>query len=147
LAGAAAKAGALLRPFTSATAIVKSAGAFEVVTVAGTVRASDVLIATNGYTGPLWPALRRRIVPLGSYIIATAPLPEAVASRLLPRARVASASKVFLFYSRLSADRRLVLGGRAQFPPATTASTRRAAEILRAGMVRVFPELADVPVD
>jgi glycine/D-amino acid oxidase-like deaminating enzyme len=147
LARAAAGAGALLRPFTSAIAIVRSAGGFEVVTVEGAVRARDVLIATNGYTGALCPALRRRIVPLGSYLIATAPLPEDVVTRLLPRGRVAFDSKAFLFYFRLSADRRLVFGGRAQFTPATARSTRRAAEILRRGMVEVFPELAGVAVD
>jgi glycine/D-amino acid oxidase-like deaminating enzyme len=56
-------------------------------------------------------------------------------------------SKNFLYYFRLTADRRLLFGGRAEFTNATAASIRRAAEILRRGMVEVFPELSSAAVD
>ena len=56
-------------------------------------------------------------------------------------------SKYFLHYFRLSGDRRLVFGGRAEFTQPTDASTRRAAGILHAGMTDVFPELSSVRID
>src|SRR5262249_25877053 len=126
LAGAAARAGALLRPFTPVTAIARTAEGFDLATPAGGPRARDVPLAPNGSPGPVSPAPRRRLVPLASYLIAPAPLPEEVAARLLPRGRVAFDSKAFLFYFRLTPGRRLVFGGRAQFTRATSASTRRA---------------------
>ena len=84
-------------------------------------------MATNGYTGPVVPALRRRVVPVGSYLIATAPLPEGVADRLIPHRRVLSDTKNLLYYFRRSPDGRLVFGGRAAFTPTPVA---RSAEIL-----------------
>jgi glycine/D-amino acid oxidase-like deaminating enzyme len=147
LAHAAAGAGAQLFPGTPALAVTREAGAFRISTPAGPVIASDVVVATNGYTDGAVPALRRRIVPIGSFIVATPPLGSEVAARLLPQRRVAFDSKNFLFYFRLSSDHRLIFGGRAQFTPSTPSSTRRGAEILRRGLVRVFPELADVEIE
>jgi glycine/D-amino acid oxidase-like deaminating enzyme len=147
LAEAARRAGALLRPFAPVLSLARSARGFDLVTDGGSLSARDVLIATNGYTGGVAPALQRRVVPLGSYIVATPPLPEPIARTILPRGRVAFDTKAFLFYFRLTPERRLVFGGRAQFTPATPGSTRRAAAILRDGMVRVFPELRQVTLD
>src|SRR5476651_1099824 len=111
------------------------------------VDARDVLVATNGYTSAVSPALRRRLVPIGSYIIATEPLSEEVAQRLLPRRRVAFDSKNFLYYFRLTSDRRLLFGGRAEFTQPKPETTRRAAGILKRGMQEVFPELADTRIE
>ncbi|HEY7413294.1 MAG TPA: FAD-binding oxidoreductase [Vicinamibacteria bacterium] len=147
LAAAAERAGADLRPFTGVRAVHRAPGGFRLETAGGALRARDVLVATNGYTGAVAPALRRRVVPVGSYIVATAPLGRARAEALLPKRRVVFDSKHFLFYFRLSDDDRLLFGGRAQFTPATAASTRRAAGILRRGMLQVFPDLADVPLE
>jgi glycine/D-amino acid oxidase-like deaminating enzyme len=120
---------------------------FDVDSARGRVVAADVLVATNGYTDAAVPSLRRRIVPIGSFIVATCPLAPDTAARLLPRRRVAFDSKNFLYYFRLSRDDRLLFGGRAQFTPATSASTRQAAEILRRGLVAVFPELAGTEIE
>jgi glycine/D-amino acid oxidase-like deaminating enzyme len=147
LAEAAARAGAQLFSGTPALAVTREAAAFRISTPAGPVVASDVVIATNGYTDGAVPALRRRIVPIGSFIVATRRLGPELGARLLPRRRVAFDSKNFLFYFRLSPDDRLIFGGRAQFTPSTPSSTRRSAEILRQGMLRVFPELADVELE
>jgi glycine/D-amino acid oxidase-like deaminating enzyme len=103
-----------------------------------------VLVATNGYTGRLEPWLARRVVPVGSYIIATEPLPAHVQRRLIPRGRMLSDTKNLLYYFRLSPDGRLVFGGRAAFVPT---AVERSREILRGGMVEVFPELIATPVD
>jgi glycine/D-amino acid oxidase-like deaminating enzyme len=108
---------------------------------------SDVLFATNGYTDRALPALQRRFVPIGSYVITTEPLEEALASALLPRRRMAFDSRHFLHYFRLTGDRRLLFGGRAEFSQPAPDTTRRAADILRIGMVSVFPELANTRID
>jgi glycine/D-amino acid oxidase-like deaminating enzyme len=147
LAEAAARAGALLFPETPVLAVRRRAGGFELATPRGPVSAADVVVGTNGYTDAAVPALRRRVVPVGSFIVATRPLGREVAARLLPRRRVAFDSKAFLFYFRLSPDDRLIFGGRARFTPSTPSSTRRSAGILRRGLVQVFPELRAVDLE
>ena len=110
----------------------------------GVLPAGEVLVATNGYTGPLCPSLQRRVVPIGSYLIATAPLEPSLARRLIPNGRVLSDTKNLLYYFRLSPDGRMVFGGRAAFTPTPVA---RSAAILERGMREVFPELAGVPIE
>ena len=83
-------------------------------------------------------------MPIGSYIIATEPLPEALANDILPRNRAVFDSKNFLHYYRLSADRRLLFGGRAAFAPETPATVRESAAILERDMQAVFPQLQAV---
>lgn len=146
LAAAAVRAGARLVERTEVRRIRRTGGGFSLATSRGTLAAAEVLVATNGYTGPAVPALQRRVVPIGSYLIATPPLEPALLRRLVPRAegRVFSDTKNLLFYFRLSADGRMVFGGRAAFTPT---SIRRSAEILRRGMGEVFPQLAQVPVE
>jgi glycine/D-amino acid oxidase-like deaminating enzyme len=144
LAEAAARAGARLCEGTEVTRIHRVNGRFEITTSSGVLQAREVLAATNGYTPPALPALRRRVIPIGSYQIATEPLDPAVAQRLVPRGRVFSDTKNLLYYFRLSPDRRMVFGGRASFTPT---SPRRSAAILRAGMREVFPELADTRIE
>ena len=144
LGRAAARAGARLLEGTCVTRVNKVAGGFEVTTSRGVIRATQVLAATNGYTPAALAGLRRRVVPIGSYIIATAPLGRDTARRLIPRGRVLSDTKNLLYYFRLSPDDRMVFGGRASFTPA---SPRRSAAILAAGMREVFPELANATVE
>src|SRR5947209_13797970 len=81
----------------------------------------------------------KRIIPIGSYIIATEVLPEALASELSPRNRMIYDSKNYLYYYRLTPDRRMLFGGRAAFFPETKQTIRQSAEILRRGMIQVFP--------
>jgi glycine/D-amino acid oxidase-like deaminating enzyme len=111
------------------------------------IDAGDVLVATNGYTSAVSPALQRRLVPIGSYIIATEPLSEEIASRLLPHRRVVFDSKYFLHYFRLTSDRRLLFGGRAEFTQPSAETTRRAAGILSRGMQEIFPDLANTRIE
>src|SRR3954452_15069207 len=143
-ADAAGRAGARLLEQTEVTRLRRRKAGFEVTTPRGTIRAREVLAATNGYTPSALGALRRRVIPIGSYQIATAPLEPALARRLIPRGRVFSDTKNLLYYFRLSPDGRMVFGGGASFPPA---SPRRGAAILRAGMIEVFPDLAETRVD
>jgi glycine/D-amino acid oxidase-like deaminating enzyme len=144
LAIAAARAGARLCEKIEVTRLRRVNGRFEIETSAGVIQAREVLAATNGYTPRALPDLRRRVIPIGSYQIATEPLHPAVARQLVPRGRVFSDTKNLLYYFRLSPDRRMVFGGRASFTPT---SPRRSAAILRAGMREVFPELANTRID
>ncbi len=144
LARAAERAGARLVEQADVRRAARDAGDWVLTTSAGEIRAGSILVATNGYTGGVVPALRRRVVPVGSYLIATVPLAADAADRLIPRRRVLSDTKNLLYYFRRSADDRLVFGGRAAFTPTPVA---RSAEILQRGLVEVFPELAGTPID
>jgi glycine/D-amino acid oxidase-like deaminating enzyme len=144
LARAAELAGARIAEGTELRELRRDGAGFELQTSHGPLRAREVLVATNGYTGSATPDLQRRVVPIGSYLIATAPLPPDLARRLIPRDRVLSDTKNLLFYFRLSPDRRMVFGGRAAFTPTPIA---RSAAILVRGMREVFPELSSTPVE
>jgi len=147
LASAAARAGAVIADETAVERIVRSGQEWEIATDRGQVRARDILLATNGYTDRAAPALQRRLIPIGSYIITTAPLPEAVATRILPTRRMAFDSRNFLHYFRLTPDNRLLFGGRAEFSGPTLESGARAQAILHRDMTARFPELASTSID
>jgi glycine/D-amino acid oxidase-like deaminating enzyme len=145
LARAAQRAGADLHEATPATAIEKNAQSFTVTTPRGAIQAKDVVAATEGYTGRLTPQLQKRIIPIGSYIIATEPLGNQLAQELIPHNRMIFDTKNFLYYFRRSPDDRIVFGGRAAFFPATPDTVRESADILRKGMLEIFPQLENVP--
>ena len=108
-------------------------------TARGRVEADQVLIATNGYTSALTPELRRRVVPVSSYIIATETLPPELPARLSPRGRMFVDGNRLLSYFRLSPDgTRVLFGGRLHL---RTVDERTAAQGLYRRMVRVWPEL------
>ena len=147
LVRAAARAGACVAEHTDVLRVSRSAGAWTVKTTRGDVRAGSLFIATNGYTGAATPALRRRLIPIGSYIIVTAPLAPEVQARLIPRRRMVFDSNNFLYYFRLTGDGRLLFGGRAEFTQPNADTTGGAAQILRRGLAEVFPELAGTSID
>jgi glycine/D-amino acid oxidase-like deaminating enzyme len=146
LAASAARAGAAIVERAAVARMIK-AGDWHFETSAGPLAAREVVVATNGYTNGVCPPLQRRFIPIGSYIVATEPLSGEQVDRILPRRRVAFDSKNFLFYFRITDDRRLLFGGRAEFGRPDAEAIRRAAGILRGGMVRVFPELAGVRLE
>lgn len=138
------EAGASIVGHCRVTGVERAGAGFEVRTEKGPVRARDVLIATNGYTGVSSPWLRRRVIPIGSYIIATEELPEAVIDRLFPTGRIASDTCKVLYYYRASPDRRRVLfGGRVS---ATEMDPAVSAPRLREAMCRIFPELSGAAI-
>jgi glycine/D-amino acid oxidase-like deaminating enzyme len=151
LARAAMKAGAEIFEHTRVVAPQResSAGAsgWKIKTSCGTLWARDVFVATSGYTSRATPTLQRKIVPIGSFIVTTEILPEALAHELSPRNRMIYDSKNYLYYYRLTPDRRMLFGGRAAFFPENDRTIRRSAEILRRGMIDVYPQLRDAKVD
>jgi glycine/D-amino acid oxidase-like deaminating enzyme len=108
-------------------------------TTRGTLTAEDVVICTNGYTGDATPALKRRVIPIGSYIIATETLPPDIAEGLIPKDKSIYDTRRVLTYYRMSGDRtRLIFGGRAKFGQYTA---RETAPILYRFMCDRFPQL------
>ncbi len=120
---------------------------FRLQTSRGAIIAREVLLATGAYTTEATPALRKKIIPIGSYIIATEILAANLASQLSPRNRMIYDSKHFLYYYRLTPDNRMLFGGRAAFFPETENTVRQSAEILRRGMLHVYPQLRDAKVE
>ena len=149
LARAARAAGAAIVEQAPVVSIRQGAGAprFTVTTGHGDIAADVVIAATGAYTGVESPWLRKRIIPIGSYVIATEPLSPDVASSLAPGKRMMFDSKRFLHYFRVTPDRRMLFGGRASFVPETDSTTKRSAEILRRDMIEVYPQLADARID
>jgi glycine/D-amino acid oxidase-like deaminating enzyme len=151
LAQAALKAGAAIFEHTRVQKIERAArqGAegWRVTTSRGALWARDVFVGSSGYTGAATPALRKKLIPIGSYIITSEILPEALARELSPRNRMIYDSKNYLYYYRLTPDRRMLFGGRAAFFPETENSIRRSAEILRRGMIDVYPQLRQVKIE
>src|SRR6266446_3769832 len=152
LAVAAQRAGACLFDHTRVTSVEhqetnNGARKFRVITSKGTLIAREVILASGAYTSEATPALRKKIIPIGSYIIATEALPADLARELSPRNRMIYDSKHFLYYYRLTPDNRMLFGGRAAFFPETENTVRQSAEILRRGMIGVYPQLRDAKVE
>jgi glycine/D-amino acid oxidase-like deaminating enzyme len=151
LALAAQRAGACLYDRTRVERVEASSlngvRKFRVQTSKGAVTAREVLLASGAYTTGATPALQKKIIPIGSYIIATEILPAELARELSPRNRMIYDSKHFLYYYRLTPDNRMLFGGRAAFFPATENTVRQSAEILRRGMIGVYPQLRDTKVE
>ncbi|MGB8597205.1 MAG: FAD-binding oxidoreductase, partial [Candidatus Sulfotelmatobacter sp.] len=120
---------------------------WKITTSRGTLWAREIFVGTSGYTSKATPALQRKIIPIGSFIVTTEVLPEALAHELSPRNRMIYDSKNYLYYYRLTPDRRMLFGGRAAFFPENDQTIRRSAEILRRGMVDVYPQLRDAKVE
>jgi len=137
--------GVRLHENVTALKITGRPGNLTVTTDRGPIRADKVIAATNGYTGALTPWMRRRLVPVRSLMIATAPMPPEQIIALIPRGRMIADTKTFLYYFRPSPDgRRILFGGR---PPAPDRSLAENARRMRDNLVSVFPRLRSAAVD
>jgi glycine/D-amino acid oxidase-like deaminating enzyme len=133
-------AGVALRDACRVHAIDRDGDGFELRTARGRVRAREVVVATNGYTGPATPWQRRRVIPIGSYMIATEVLDPALAEELSPTRRAMSDSRRVVFYYRRSPDgRRILFGGRVAL---TETDPRVSGPRLHRELTRIFPQLA-----
>jgi glycine/D-amino acid oxidase-like deaminating enzyme len=146
LAHLAAEEGARVHPGVEVISLGRSAdGSYTVCTSGGEVHAGQVVLATGSATARLAPWVSRRVLAVGSYIIATEPVDAELARSVSPRGRVFFDTRNFLNYWRLSPDgRRVVFGGRTSFGPTTV---ERARDQLYAAMVAVHPQLAGVRVE
>lgn len=144
LARAAQAAGAAIHGTSPAVAIDRTAQGFSVTTAAGRrVSAPRVVVCTNGYTGDLVPGLRRTIIAVNSFQIATERLGGNVRRSILPHGAVASDTRKLLLYYRLDHEGRLILGGRGPFrEPIGPADWAHLERVLG----RMFPQAADAPI-
>lgn len=148
LADAARRHGARIFENVPVTGLTRGRdGLSRVVTDRGTVRARAVLLATGAsVTGPFgW--LRRRIIPIGSFIIATEPLHRSVLDDIMPTRRNATTSLNVGHYFRISPDDRLIFGGRARFAASSPTSDLKSGRVLEDGMLQAFPQLSGTRID
>ena len=137
-------AGVSVRAHCPVTGVQREGDGFELATARGRVRAREVIVATNGYTGAITPWQRRRVIPIGSYMIATEPLSAERMDRLMPRDRVVSDSRRVVYYYRASPDRkRILFGGRVTGGESDPDLSGR---LLREDLIALFPELAEVRI-
>lgn len=113
-------------------------------TACGTVSAKFMVIAGNAYLGRLVKPLYGRIMPVGSYIVATEPLGENRAKSLIANNEAVANTNFIVDYFRRSADHRMLFGGRASY---STMEPANLAEYMQPRMTAVFPQLKDVKVD
>ncbi len=140
----AARAGAVVMGNTPVGDVQKQGDGFVVTTARGQLRADTVLMATNGYTTPDFPRLKRRMIPVSSFLIATEELPQALIDDIMPARRMCVETRHRHCYFRLSPDgKRFVLGGRAAMSRVPQA---RATSVLRGLMSEIFPQLAKAKV-
>jgi gamma-glutamylputrescine oxidase len=144
IARAAESAGAAIFERTRALRYEETSTSVCVYAQNGRVRCRQLILCANAYLGSLAPGLSRRILGVGTYIIATRPLPAALAQSLLPSDAAIADINWILDYFRLSADRRLLFGGRVSY---SAMQPRHLAESMRGRMTRVFPELSAVEVE
>ncbi|ABA51597.1 FAD-dependent oxidoreductase [Burkholderia pseudomallei] len=144
LARAAVASGARIHEDSAVTRIASEAGGHVVSTARGAVRARFVVLACNAFLGALAPALSRKIMPVGTYVIATEPLGEVRARALMPAQAAICDSRFALDYFRPTPDARLLWGGKVSY---STLEPRKLADAMRRDMLKTFPQLADVTIE
>jgi glycine/D-amino acid oxidase-like deaminating enzyme len=140
----AAASGAMIIHRCAVRALQKSEEGIEAATTFGPVRARQVLLATNGYSSALSPWHRRRVIPIGSYQIATEPLGQARMRELLPHGRNMGDSRRVVVYFRPSADgERIIFGGRAAL---AEKDPLVCVPRLKSMLAEIFPQLRNVGI-
>lgn len=145
LARLAAEVGVRIATGVRATGLRRDGAHWTVETTAGhAIAARSVVVATNAYSDRLVPGLARSLVPLHSFQIATAPLPEEIGAGILPHGQAVSDSRRIVVYYRKSPDGRLVLGGRGRMrEPRSERDWRH----LQQALTRVFPQLEGIAIE
>ncbi|RMR09143.1 FAD dependent oxidoreductase [Pseudomonas savastanoi pv. glycinea] len=147
LADAAVRHGAQVFQNAAVKSWKANASGYLLNTAKGSIQAKQILLATGAcqHGGPGW--YRRRIVPVGSFVIVTEVLPQTLIDQLLPQHRAYVTSRMIGNYFRLTPDNRLLFGGRARFAMSNATSDAKSGKVLRAAMVQMFPQLASAKVD
>ncbi|MBT0726690.1 FAD-binding oxidoreductase [Rosenbergiella australiborealis] len=148
LAESAARAGAKIYQHHAVTGLSRLSGyQHRIETDKGSIIADKVLLATGCSNSGPFPWFQRRIVPVGSFIITTAPIPKKLLTELLPHDRTYVTSMNVGNYFRTTVDNRLVFGGRARFSMSNPTQDSRSGAILRNTLHQLFPALAHTPID
>ena len=141
LARAAMEEGADIHGASAATTIARDGAGWAVHTEQASIDCEYVVLATNGYTGNLWPGLRQSVVPVASYVTATAPLGHNVLPLVLPGRHAVSETARVIVYYRLDRQGRFIIGGRGRW---FDVDERGEAGHVRAAATRLFPQLEGV---
>ncbi|MEO3475423.1 FAD-binding oxidoreductase [Roseomonas sp. CAU 1739] len=145
LLDAAVAAGVVVVPQTPVRSIDRDGAGLRVQTTRGAIAARDVILATNAHTGREFGWFRRRVIPVGSYMIATERLPRETLDRLIPKHRLVNDTRQLAYAFRRSPDGdRLLVGGRAS--ARDHADPRKVAAGLHRILRGLFPELAGTRV-
>ena len=137
-------AGVKVHGETAVTGVRSDGDGFEVETARGRVRAAQVITGTNGYTDGVDPWLRRRLVPVRSRIIATAPLSDNLMRQLMPKRVMCSETRKLHYYYRPSPDgTRILFGGR---DGSIAGDPQWPTDNLRQALADIFPELEGVEI-
>lgn len=137
-------AGVAIRGNARVEGVQRTGASFLLATSRGRLAADHVVIATNAYTGALTPWIKRRLIPVTAYMIATETMPLELAEDALPKNRTGGDTKRALYAFRRSPDgRRIIFAGRARFGDT---NERDAAAILHGFMTGVWPQLREVRV-
>jgi glycine/D-amino acid oxidase-like deaminating enzyme len=140
----AADSGAVIVEHCVVSALQRQGPGFIAMTARGVVRARQVLLATNGYSGAVSPWHRRRVIPIGSYQIATEPLGRPRVRELLPQGRNMGDSRRVVVYFRPSPDgERIIFGGRAAL---AEKDPLMCAPRLQSMLTQIFPQLQGVGI-
>ncbi|GAB5470698.1 MAG: FAD-binding oxidoreductase [Rhodospirillales bacterium] len=140
LAAAAIKAGASLHGASPATGLTAEGKRWRVTTPEGSLLAEQVLLCTNAYSDDLWPGLRRSVIPVFSYQVATAPLSDNLRRSIMPEGHALSDTRRLLTYCRLDPDGRLVVGGRGGSRESSNPGDYRG---VTAALRRLFPQVGE----
>ena len=148
LATAAKRNGARIFENAAVTSLKRlSGGRHEVTTSRGSITAGQVLTVTGpSMRGPFF-YFRRRVIPIGSFIIATEPLTDSQLDSIMPTRRTATTTLNIGNYFRIAPDNRLIFGGRARFALSSPTSDLKSGRILETTLHRTFPQLGPVGID
>jgi len=147
LAEAALRHGARVFENAPVTAMARNGQGHVVTTPRGKITAKQVFLATGpSREGPFFH-FRRRVIPIGSFIVATEQLSAAQLDSIMPTRRNATTTKNIGNYFRISPDNRLIWGGRARFALSSPTSDMKSGRVLEAQMRAAFPQLSDVKLD
>ncbi|MGH6763635.1 MAG: NAD(P)/FAD-dependent oxidoreductase [Phyllobacterium sp.] len=144
LARAAMSLGVEVFESSPVTSLTREGGEWVAKTADGKVSAREALVATNGYTGNLVTGLAQSILPVQSMLIATKPLSDKQRNEVMPGGVVLSETRKIAFYMRQSEDGRFLIGGRGAVGMEEKTALM---EALKAGMVRLFPQLEGIGID
>lgn len=144
LAKAAIAEGAKVCAESPVTSLARDGDHWTLTLPRGTLRAKQVVMATNAYTGTLWPGLANTVIPVSSFQIATAPLDEANRARILPGGQGVADTRRLLLYFRLDHQGRFVMGGRS---PVDDNPSKADGVPLQAAIRRIFPMIDPSHID
>lgn len=144
IARAAQQHGAQLHETSAATRISRVAAGWEVRTAAGSVAATAVVIAGNGYLRNLQPVVEARVMPINNFVLTTESLGREAAERLVRHRLAVSDSRFVVYYFRITPDDRLLFGGGETY---SYRLPKDISGIVRAHMLHVFPQLKHTRIE